>query len=73
LKLIKLFSPACICNSVLVSIFDVASSRINISASAKIDEEVITAAKAASAHSFIKHLPNQYETEIASEGSKSLT
>ncbi|MEC3459904.1 ABC transporter ATP-binding protein, partial [Bacillus thuringiensis] len=33
------------------------------------DEEVITAAKAASAHSFIKHLPNQYETEIASEGS----
>lgn len=33
------------------------------------DEEVINAAKAASAHSFIKHLPNQYETEIASEGS----
>ena len=33
------------------------------------DEEVITAAKAASAHSFIKHLPNQYETEITSEGS----
>ena len=33
------------------------------------DEEVITAAKATSAHSFIKHLPNQYETEIASEGS----
>lgn len=33
------------------------------------DEEVVVAAKAASAHSFIKHLPNQYETEIASEGS----
>ncbi|WP_318581608.1 ABC transporter ATP-binding protein [Bacillus paranthracis] len=33
------------------------------------DEEVINAAKAASAHSFIKHLPNQYETKIASEGS----
>lgn len=33
------------------------------------DEEVIAAAKAASAHSFIKHLPMQYETEIASEGS----
>ncbi|MBY0599312.1 ABC transporter ATP-binding protein [Bacillus bingmayongensis] len=33
------------------------------------DEEVIAAAKAASAHSFIKHLPKQYETEIASEGS----
>lgn len=33
------------------------------------DEEVINAAKAASAHSFIKHLPKQYETEIASEGS----
>ncbi|OOR13126.1 multidrug ABC transporter ATP-binding protein [Bacillus cereus] len=33
------------------------------------DEEVVAAAKAASAHSFIKHLPNQYETEIASEGS----
>ncbi|HDR8072423.1 TPA: ABC transporter ATP-binding protein [Bacillus cereus] len=32
------------------------------------DEEVIVAAKAASAHSFIKHLPNQYETKIASEG-----
>ncbi|EMA6343965.1 ABC transporter ATP-binding protein [Bacillus cytotoxicus] len=32
------------------------------------DEEVIAAAKAASAHSFIKHLPNQYETKIASEG-----
>lgn len=31
--------------------------------------EVIAAAKAASAHFFIKHLPNQYETEIASEGS----
>ena len=31
------------------------------------DEEVITAK--AIAHSFIKHLPNQYETEIASEGS----
>ena len=27
------------------------------------DEEVINAAKAASAHSFIKHLPNQYETK----------
>lgn len=33
------------------------------------DEEVINAAKAASAYSFIKHLPNQYETKIASEGS----
>ncbi|SIQ50951.1 ATP-binding cassette, subfamily B [Bacillus cereus] len=33
------------------------------------DEEVINAAKAASAHSFIKHLPNQYETKIVSEGS----
>lgn len=33
------------------------------------DDEVINAAKAASAHSFIKHLPNQYETKIASEGS----
>lgn len=33
------------------------------------DEEVINAAKAASAHSFIKHLPNQYETKIATEGS----
>ncbi|MDR4915214.1 multidrug ABC transporter ATP-binding protein [Bacillus pseudomycoides] len=33
------------------------------------NEEVIAAAKAASAHFFIKHLPNQYETEIASEGS----
>ena len=33
------------------------------------DEEVITAPKARSAHSFIKHLPNQYETEITSEGS----
>ncbi|MDX5956173.1 ABC transporter ATP-binding protein [Bacillus cereus group sp. BfR-BA-00331] len=33
------------------------------------DEEVINAAKATSAHSFIKHLPNQYETKIASEGS----
>ncbi|KFM99805.1 ABC transporter ATP-binding protein [Bacillus clarus] len=33
------------------------------------DAEVVAAAKAASAHSFIKHLPNQYETEIASEGS----
>lgn len=32
------------------------------------DEEVIAAAKAASAHSFIKHLPNRYETKIASEG-----
>ncbi|EEM11210.1 Multidrug resistance ABC transporter, ATP-binding and permease component [Bacillus pseudomycoides] len=33
------------------------------------NEEVIAAAKAAAAHFFIKHLPNQYETEIASEGS----
>ncbi|QWI72990.1 ABC transporter ATP-binding protein (plasmid) [Bacillus mycoides] len=33
------------------------------------EEEVIAAAKAASADSFIKHLPNQYETKIASEGS----
>ena len=33
------------------------------------DEEVITALRQRSAHSFIKHLPNQYETEIASEGS----
>ncbi|MGR5874292.1 hypothetical protein ACT7DH_06845 [Bacillus pacificus] len=33
------------------------------------DEEVINAAKAASAHSFMEHLPNQYETKIASEGS----
>lgn len=33
------------------------------------DEEVINAAKAASAHSFIKHLPNQYETKNSSEGS----
>ncbi|HHQ2480898.1 TPA: ABC transporter ATP-binding protein [Bacillus cereus] len=33
------------------------------------DEEVIAAAKAVSAHSFIKHLPYQYETKITSEGS----
>ena len=33
------------------------------------DEEVITATKASSHSFFIKHLPNQYETEIASEGS----
>ena len=33
------------------------------------DEEVITALRQRSAHSFIKHLPNQYETEITSEGS----
>ncbi|MGG0256902.1 ABC transporter ATP-binding protein [Bacillus toyonensis] len=33
------------------------------------DEEVIAAAKAASSHSFIKHLPNQYETKITSGGS----
>ena len=32
------------------------------------DEEVITAVKE-DLHSFIKHLPNQYETEITSEGS----
>ncbi|MGU3438777.1 ABC transporter ATP-binding protein [Bacillus cereus] len=32
------------------------------------DEEVIAAAKAASAHSFIQHLPKKYETNIASEG-----
>ena len=32
------------------------------------DEEVITAAKMASAHQFIKHLPNGYETQITSGG-----
>ncbi|WP_229722224.1 ABC transporter ATP-binding protein [Priestia taiwanensis] len=32
------------------------------------DEEVIAAAKTAWAHSFIKHLPDKYYTEIASEG-----
>jgi len=32
------------------------------------DEEVIRAAKAASAHRFIKHLPNQYDTIITSGG-----
>src|SRR5699024_2023328 len=33
------------------------------------DEEVISAAKMASAHRFIKHLPKQYDTEIVSGGS----
>lgn len=33
------------------------------------NEEVMAAAQAASAHDFIKHLSNQYETKIASEGS----
>lgn len=33
------------------------------------DEEVIAAAKMASAHCFIKHLPKQYETHIISGGS----
>ena len=33
------------------------------------DEEVIEAAKMASAHGFIKHLPGQYETLITSGGS----
>ena len=33
------------------------------------DEEVITAAKMASAHGYIKHLPNQYQTIITSSGS----
>lgn len=33
------------------------------------DEEVISAAKMASAHRFIKHLPKQYDTEIISGGS----
>ncbi|WP_144510639.1 ABC transporter ATP-binding protein [Bacillus sp. FJAT-22090] len=33
------------------------------------DEEVIAAAKMASAHGFIKHLPEQYETQITSGGS----
>ncbi|AMR88273.1 ABC transporter ATP-binding protein [Bacillus thuringiensis] len=33
------------------------------------DKEVMAAAKAAAAHSFIKHLPNQYETIITSKGS----
>ncbi|MGQ4666419.1 ABC transporter ATP-binding protein [Metabacillus halosaccharovorans] len=32
------------------------------------DEEVIEAAKTASAHGFIKHLPNQYQTTISSGG-----
>ncbi|MBR2133348.1 MAG: ABC transporter ATP-binding protein [Eubacterium sp.] len=32
------------------------------------DEECIAAAKLASAHSFIKHLPNGYETEITGDG-----
>jgi len=32
------------------------------------DEEVIEAAKTASAHGFIKHLPNQYQTTITSGG-----
>ncbi|PFB53336.1 multidrug ABC transporter ATP-binding protein [Bacillus thuringiensis] len=32
------------------------------------NEEVMAAAKAASAHDFIKHLSDQYETKIASEG-----
>ena len=32
------------------------------------DEEVIEAAKIASAHQFIKHLPNKYETRISSGG-----
>lgn len=33
------------------------------------DEEVVAAAKMASAHSFIKHLPDQYDTVITSGGS----
>lgn len=33
------------------------------------DEEVVAAAKLASAHGFIKHLPEQYETSITSGGS----
>lgn len=33
------------------------------------DEEVIAAAKMASAHGFIKHLPEQYKTQITSGGS----
>lgn len=33
------------------------------------DEDVVAAAKMASAHSFIKHLPEQYETLITSGGS----
>ncbi|MEC2056587.1 ABC transporter ATP-binding protein [Peribacillus psychrosaccharolyticus] len=33
------------------------------------DEEVIAAAKMASAHGYIKHLPNQYQTVITSSGS----
>lgn len=33
------------------------------------DEEVVTAAKMASAHGFIKHLPDQYGTQITSGGS----
>lgn len=33
------------------------------------DEEVIEAAKMASAHGYIKHLPNQYQTVITSSGS----
>lgn len=33
------------------------------------DEEVIAAAKLASAHGFIKHLPEQYQTSITSGGS----
>lgn len=33
------------------------------------DEEVIEAAKLASAHRFIKHLPNKYNTQITSNGS----
>lgn len=33
------------------------------------EEEVVAAAKMASAHSFIKHLPDQYETIITSGGS----
>ena len=33
------------------------------------DEEVINAAKLASAHRFIKHLPDKYDTEITSNGS----
>ncbi|ANS52327.1 multidrug ABC transporter ATP-binding protein [Bacillus thuringiensis] len=32
------------------------------------NEEVVAAAQAASAHDFIKHLSDQYETKIASEG-----
>ncbi len=32
------------------------------------DEEVVKAAKTASAHGFIKHLPNQYQTTITSGG-----